>query len=342
MEFCFDGLKRVYETDQPVLIQTSTGSGVMESAVVNTLSPDDEVLCVVAGKFGERWAEICKAYGIRVHEFQVEWGKSLPLDEFENQLKKRPQVKAVFTQACETSTGTAFPMQEMAKLTRSHTEALFIVDAITAMACMDLPMDQWGLDVVVAGSQKAFMLPTGLGFIGLSKKAQEASQKSRSPKFYWDWTSELKVYPKTTHFSSPNSLIVALAEVLKIFEKAGLQTVKQRCKALSQATRAGVEALGLKVFSESPSASLTAFSLPDGVEGEKLRQWLEDERNITVMGGQERLKNRILRVGHMGAITNEDLMSFFKALADGLKRDLPPDFEKVLNPPLSSSKEYFL
>lgn len=342
LEFCFSGLQKVYETNEPVLIQTSTGSGVMESAVVNTLSPGDEVLCVTAGKFGERWAEICRAYGMQTHEFQVEWGKALPLDDFEAHLKRLPQVKAVFTQACETSTGTVFPIQKMARLTHSHTEALMIVDAITAMACMNLPMDKWGLDVVVAGSQKAFMLPTGLGFIGLSQRAQEASKKSLCPKFYWDWKTELKAYPKTTHFSSPNSLIVALTEVLKIFQTSGLDTVKQRCEALSQATRAGVEALGLKVFSESPSSSLTAFTLPDGVEGGKLRQWLEDERNITVMGGQEKLKGRILRIGHMGAITNEDLHSFFKALAEGLKLSLPSNFDSVLDRHLSSSKEYFL
>jgi len=314
----------------------------MESAVVNSLSPGDEVLCVNGGKFGERWEKIATAYGMKVISFSTGWGQKPDLQEFEKQLKNSPKVKAVLTQACETSTATVFPVREMAALVHKHTAALMIVDAITAMGCMDLPMDAWGLDVVVAGSQKAFMLPAGIGFIGLSERAQKAATLSRCPKFYFDWKEELKVYPKTTRFSSPNSMIVALAEVLKIFETAGMAGVKNRCAALAEATRVGARELGLEVYSQSPSASVTALSLPSDVQGEKLRQWLEDERHITVMGGQDQLKGKVLRVGHMGAITDQDMMFFFEALAEGLQKKLPPHFEEKISSLLHPSEEYFL
>lgn len=308
---------------------------------MNTLSPGDEVLCVSGGKFGERWIKICKAYGMKVQELNLEWGKALDLDSFEKHLKKHASVKAVFTQACETSTATLFPIQEMSRLIRQNTEALTIVDAITAMGCIDLPMDEWELDVVIAGSQKAFMLPTGLSFIGISKKAQKASETSQCPKFYWDWKNELKNYPNATHFSSPNSLIVALRQVLQLFKSVGMDEVKKRSLALSRATQAGGQLLGLKVYSESPSPSVTALELPAYIQGENLRLWLEQNKNITVMGGQDQLKDKILRVGHMGAITNEDLFEFFTALCEGLKEEVPQDLKPTLEKHLSSSKEFF-
>lgn len=313
----------------------------MESAAVNTLSPGDEVLCLAGGKFGERWVKICKAYGMKVHEISLPWGKALDLNVFEEQLKKHSHVKAVFTQACETSTATLFPIQEMARLIQKHSQALVIVDAITAMGCIDLPMDEWGLDIVIAGSQKAFMLPTGLSFIGISKKALKASETSLCPKFYWDWKNELKNYPNSTHFSSPNSMIVALSQVLQLFKNVGMSEVKKRSLALSQATQVGGQLLGLKVFSESPSPSVTALELPSDIQGESLRLWLEENKNITLMGGQDQLKNKILRIGHMGAITNEDLIEFFIALCEGLKKEVPHDLKPKIENILSSSKEFF-
>jgi aspartate aminotransferase-like enzyme len=330
LEYCFEGLKKIYRTSRPVLIQVCTGSGVMESAVVNTLSPGDEVLCIVGGKFGERWAEMCRRHQIIAHELKVEWGKSLDLIEFTSQLKKHSHIKAVLVQACETSTATVFPIEDISKLTHEHTNALVIVDAITAMGCMDLPMDKWKLDVVVAGSQKAFMLPTGLGFIGLSARAEEAYKVSRCAKFYFDWGAELKTYPKATHFSSANSMVVALAQVLKILNKAGATKVKQRCESLA------------KTYSENPSNSVTALSLPENVKGEELRLWLEERRNITIMGGQDQLKGKVLRIGHMGAITNKDMHCLFQAIAEGLEIDEPKTLTETIDRSLSNSEEFFL
>jgi len=313
----------------------------MESALVNTLNPGDKVLSVVAGKFGERWAKMAETFGAEVHTLNLEWGKPIQLSQFEAHLKSQPDIKAVLTQACETSTATVFPIKEMALLTKQHTQALFMVDAITAMGCMDLKMDEWGLDVIVAGSQKAFMLPTGLSFIGLSKRAQEASKKNQCKRYYFDWGPELKVHPKSTHFSSPNSLVIALAEVLKMFDEVGMAQVKSRCKVLAQATREGAKDLGLHVFSEAPSDSVTAIQLPQNVDGEKIRSWIETKKNITVMGGQDQLKGQILRVGHMGAIYDDDLLAFFDALMEALNLPEPIDFKNRLSKILFGSMEYF-
>jgi len=319
LKFCLEALKKMFATSGHVFIHASTGSGGMESAIVNTLSPGDEVLCVVSGKFGERWAYMAEVFGLKVHRMEVPWGQAVAIPEFETVLNSKPGVKAVLTQACETSTATLHPIREMARLVKERTAALFLVDAITAMGCMPMPMDEWGLDVVVAGSQKAFMLPTGLSFVGASKRALEAAQKNLQPKFYWQWKQELDANEKIqTFFSSPSSLVNALEGVLRQIEKVGFNNVQARIEALADATRQAGTALGLEVFSKAPAPAVTALSLPQNIPGEKLRDWLEESRNVIVMGGQDKLKGRILRIGHMGDISDEDMKVFFESLAAGL------------------------
>jgi aspartate aminotransferase-like enzyme len=326
LRFCLDSLKNLFATNGSVFIQTSTGSGGMESALVNTLNPGDEVLAVVSGKFGERWAYMAERFGLKVHRLEVQWGEAVSLTQFEAALEKRPNVKAVLSQACETSTATLHPIKEMSKLIHERTNALFLVDAITAMGCLQMPMKEWDLDVVIAGSQKAFMLPTGLAFVGVSKRAWDIAQKNLQPKFYWDWMQEAEANEKNqTFFSSPTSLIFALHVVMSEIERVGLGSIKKRCDQLAQGTRAAAVALGLDSFSKSPSPSVTALLLPASVPGEKLRDWLENESGITVMGGQDRLKNKVLRVGHMGDISDEDMQVLFEALAKGIDQ-----FDKTL------------
>lgn len=291
----------------------------MESALVNTLSPGDEVLCVVSGKFGERWAYMAELFGMKVYRMEVPWGEAVDLREFEKALDGLPQAKAVLTQACETSTATLHPIEAMSKLVHAKTNALFMVDAITAIGCLPMPMKNWDLDVVVAGSQKAFMLPTGLSFVGISKKAWETSKKNLQPKFYFAWAQEAEANAKNqTFFSSPTTLIQALQAILKEFENHGAESIQARCQALAAGTKAAAKALGIEIFSRSPSPSVTALTMPEAVPGEKLRDWLENERGVTVMGGQDKLKNRILRIGHMGDISDEDMEFFFESLAQGL------------------------
>lgn len=319
LKFCLDALKKMFAVNGHVFIHASTGSGGMESAIINTLSPGDEVICVVSGKFGERWAYMAEVFGLKVHRMEVPWGESVSLRDFESVLEAKPNIKGVLTQACETSTATLHPIREMARLVKERTSALFLVDAITAMGCMPMPMDEWGLDVVVAGSQKAFMLPTGLSFVGASKRAIEAARKNLQPKFYFRWLQELEANEKTqTFFSSPSTLLNALEGVLRQIEKVGFSNVQARIEALAEATRQAGRALGLEVFSKSPAPAVTALALPEKIAGEKLRDWLEDERQVIVMGGQDKLKGRILRIGHMGDISDPDMTMFFESLAAGL------------------------
>lgn len=308
----------VFATRQPVQIICGTGSAAMEAAVVNVLSPGDEVLVVVSGKFGERWAEMTERYGVLTHRLELPWGEPAELGAFEAALRAHPKVKAVYTQVCETSTATVHPIREMARLTHQLTSALFCADAITAVGCMPLPMDEWELDVVIAGSQKAFMIPTGLSFIAMSERAWNAQKQSRMPKFYLDLDGERRANArKETHFSTPTPLVVGLSVVLDRMREIGLDRVAERCALLARETRAAGGDLGLSAFSKAPSTSVTALNVPDSA---KVRDWLERERAITVMGGQDQLKNKILRVGHMGDVRDDDMVELFRALAEHLAR----------------------
>ena len=316
----WSGLSEVFATRQPVQIVTGTGSSGMEAAVVNTLSPGEEAVVVVSGKFGERWAEMCEAFGMKTHRLDVPWGEPVDTDQFATTLRKFPAAAVVFSQACETSTGTLQPIREMATLVRKILpNALFAVDAITAVGCLPLPMDEWGLDVVVGGSQKAFMIPAGLSFIALSEKAwiKQASVSSR--KFYFDLAAERKANLKgDSQFSIPTPLILGLGMVLDRIRSVGINHLFQRTALLSDVTRFAGGRLGLEVFSTSPSPSVTALKTP--VDSAALRDRLERDFAITVMGGQDHLKGKILRVGHMGDVRDEDMTELFRALAELLAK----------------------
>lgn len=315
-------LKETFSTSQPVFMHVATGTGAMESALVNTLSPGDEVIVIVSGKFGERWAEIAKAFGLKVHMLQVAWGQSVTVSAVKNILDQQPNTKAVLTQACETSTATVHPIRELAALLRRWPHTLFMVDAITAVGAMPLEMDDWGLDVVIGGSQKAFMLPTGLSFIALSEKAFKMAEISTLPKFYFNLLAEKKHLAKgETHFSSAVPLVRALDVALNFLTGAKKMTTLSRIQSLAQATREAAPYLGFKIYSASPSPSVTALLVPEGLDSQKLRDHIEKEYNLTLMGGQDQLKGKILRVGHLGYITNEDMFALFEILYDAL-RDL--------------------
>jgi aspartate aminotransferase-like enzyme len=318
-----ENLKKVFLTSEPVLIHTSTGSGGMESAVVNTLSPGDKVIAIVSGKFGERWAEMAETYGARVVRLNVPWGKAVSVAEVERALDEHPDAVALMTQACETSTAVLHPVRELARLTANR-PTLFMVDAITALGALELPMDEWGIDVMVAGSQKAFMLPTGLSFISFSKKAWARVERAKCPRFYFDARKERAANAAgESGWSSAVTHIRALDLVLDIFLKQGLSRVHDRIQALSRATIEGARELGLACFAEAPSPSVTALKLPDGIDGQKVRGDMEKSSYIVVMGGQDQLKGKVIRIGHMGAIRDEDLVLTLEALAASLNRARP-------------------
>lgn len=313
-----ENLKTVFGTKQPVFIHTSTGSGAMESALVNTLNRGDEILSVVSGKFGERWADMAEVYGLKVHRLNVKWGEAVDPSEVEKALSTNKAIRAVLTQACETSTAVVHPIAELAKIT-SKTDALLIVDGITAVGAVPLPMDELGIDVLIAGSQKAFMLPTGIAFIALSSRAWERAKSANLPRFYFDLRKEKEANDRgESYYSTAVTHIRALDVVLNWVQKRGMDFLYKRIGALALATREAGHAMGLPSFAKSPSPSLTALVLPEGVDGQKVRANIESKYGVTLMGGQDQLKGKILRIGHMGYISNEDMVTAIESIAKAL------------------------
>lgn len=314
-----ENLKYLFQTTNEVYFFASSGTGAMESAIVNLFSPGDKVIVVEAGKFGERWRELARTYGLEPIVIKLEWGKAVKPEMVETALKNNPDVKGILIQACETSTGVKHPVKEISELTRER-ECVIVVDAITALGVYPLPMDEWGLDVVITGSQKALSLPPGLSFISLSKKAQMFVERSKLPKYYFDLTREKKAYQKdTTAFTPAVSLLLALREMLRRIREIGLARLFEHHRVLSEACRAGVVALGLELFPEVPSESLTVVKAPVGLEVGKFLQLLRDRWGVVFAGGQDQLKGKIIRITHMGDQSPFDLLIAMSALELGLK-----------------------
>tara|TARA_B110001454_G_scaffold219199_1_gene251768 strand:+ start:71681 stop:72844 length:1164 start_codon:yes stop_codon:yes gene_type:complete len=313
-------LKLVFQTEEPVYMISSTGSGGMESLLVNTLSPGDTVLAVNSGKFGERWIEMAKTYGVNVDEIKVPWGEAVSADLIAEKLKTK-SYHAVLTQACETSTGVLNPIQKIGEIVLAYPKTLLLVDAITALGAVPMPMDQWHIDGLVGGSQKAFMLPTGMSFVSFSKKAQATFAQSKIPKFYLDIRREIAANAKgETFFSSNVTLTKALNFVLTEVENQGLDSLFKSIQRRADFTAEMIQLLGLKSYAKSKSASLTAVVVPENIDGQKLRELIETEFNLTLMGGQDQAKGKIIRVGHMGYILDVHLLQLATALYRGLEK----------------------
>ncbi|MGZ3614450.1 MAG: pyridoxal-phosphate-dependent aminotransferase family protein, partial [Thermodesulfobacteriota bacterium] len=316
-----EGLKYLFQTKNEVLIFTSSGTGAMEGAVSNILSKADKALVIRGGKFGERWGEICKAYGIEFIPIDVDWGRAVDPKQIQKALDSDPSIRAVFTQASETSTGARHPIREIAEIVRKHAETVLVVDAITGIGVFNLPMDEWGIDVLISGSQKALMLPPGLAFAALSDKAWKFVERSDLPKFYFNFKKELKSAQKNQNSFTPAiSLLVGLRESLNLIRKEGLEGVFQRHEKLAEATRAAVKALGLELYApHSPSNALTAVKVPEGIQGGKLKNLFFDKFGITVAGGQDQAKGKIIRIAHLGYYGRLDMVMVISALEMLLK-----------------------
>lgn len=329
-----ENLKNFFQTKQPVLIQTSTGSGGMEALVVNLLNSGEEVLAIISGKFGERWADMAEVYGGRVHRLNCDWGKAVDPSQVQKILSENPNIKIVLTQATETSTATAHDIKAIAEIV-SKTDALLLVDGITAVGAYDIRMDEWKIDGLVAGSQKAVMLPTGLCFVCLSEKAWAKAKACKTPRFYFDLQKELKANQKgETYFSSAVAHIKALDFVLTDISKTGLQKHFAGQKRRADFTREVAQQMGLSLYSASPADSVTALNIPAGIDGAKLREDLEKKYQVTVMGGQDQAKGKILRIGHMGYILDQHLVETMYRLALALKDfsfSIDPDKIKALS-----------
>jgi aspartate aminotransferase-like enzyme len=299
----------------------------MESAVTNVLSPGDRAICIRAGKFGERWADICKAYGVEPINIDVPWGDILDPALVEKALRANPDALAVYMQATETSTGAGFPVREVAAIVKNYPHTLMVVDGITGVGVVELPADEWNIDVLVGGSQKALMLPPGLAFASVSDKAWEFNKTSKLPKFYFNWAKERSNLEKNqTNFTPAISLITGLRESLRMIRQEGLENVYRRIDALAKATRAGACALGLKIFSKSPSPAVTAIVSPEGIDGQDIYKTLWQKYGVTGAGGQDRLKGKVFRIATLGYADRYDVITAIAALEFTL-RDLGYQFE---------------
>ncbi len=314
-------LKYVFQTKQDVLILAASGTGAMEGSISNLFSPGDEVIAVNGGKFGERWGQISEAYGLKVHWINVEWGNAVDPGVIKNILDKNPKVKGVLTQASETSTAVAHPVKEIAALTKKR-DCLVVVDGITAVGVFDVPMDEWGIDVLVSGSQKALMLPPGLAFVALSDRAWKFHEKARSPRYYFDFKKEQNnLAKKTSAYTPATSLVTGLRESLLMIKKEGLKTVFTRHERLAEATRSAMEALELKLLApESPSPATTGVYVPEAIDGAKFVKYLRDDMGVTIAGGQDHLRGKIFRIAHMGYIDTFDIIIAVAAVEMALKK----------------------
>ena len=314
------GLKRLFQTTQDVLPFASSGTGSMEGAVANTLSAGDTVLLLRAGKFAERWEEICRAFGVTVVPLSAPFGDTVSAATFAEALRRHPEARAVLMQHSESSTGVLHDVRGIAAATRDS-QAILIVDAVSSLGIADLQMDAWGVDVVVSGSQKGLMLPPGLSFCAVSQKAWGHVRTSRLPKYYFDFTAEAKSVAKgEAHFTPAVSIMVGLREVLHMLEAEGLANTFRRHDRLARATRAGVEALGLEIFAKAtPSPALTPVVAPAGIDSEKILATYSTSHNITIAGGQGEMKGKVFRLGHMGYVAEFDVISALAALEQVLQ-----------------------
>jgi aspartate aminotransferase-like enzyme len=311
-----ENLKRVFQTEQDVLVLACTGTGGLEAAVSNLLDRGDRAVVVRGGKFGERFAEICDAYGIETVCVDVEWGRAVDPDAVRAAFDSAPDARALLVQASETSTGAYHPIEALAGIVRESEDRLLIVDGISAVGAHDLPMDAWGIDVLVSGSQKSFMLPPGLAFVALSARARAQLDRSTLPRYYFDLRKEFKAQAgDQTAWSAAVSLLVGLRESLQMMLEAGMPAAFERHATLAEATREAMKALGLDLLApDSPSYACTAVCVPEGLDGKALVKRLRDDYGITVAGGQAKLAGKIFRIGHLGYVDGFDMLTAIAAL----------------------------
>ena len=301
-----ENLKKIFKTKNNVLTFTSSGSGAMEASVINTLSKNDTAIVVRGGKFGERFAEICAAYGVKVVAIDIEWGTAPEPSLIDEMLKKHEGAKAVFIQLCETSTATVYDVKAIGEVVKK-TDAILVVDAISGLGADNMETDKWGVDIAIGGSQKAFMIPPGLAFCAVSEKAWSLAKKAALPRFYYDFNKYNKLVGEGDSPWTPAiSLVLGLGKALSMITEVGVDNFIKRHEEDARFVRKSVKNMGLGLFSKFPSDAVTAVKTPEGVDAGNIIKALKS-KGITLAGGQAGLKGKIFRIAHMGAITREDL-----------------------------------
>ncbi len=312
-------LQYLFQTAGPVLTLTCSGTGGVESTFVSLFSPGDTVIAVNGGKFGERWVAMPRVFGLNAVEVKVAWGSAPQPAEILAALRAHPEAKAVYLTHSETSTGAATDVRALAALIREHSQALVCVDGITAIGAHEFRFDEWGIDVCVTGSQKGLMIPPGLAFVALSARAVERVRTSTMPRFYLDLRRALAAYEKNdTPWTPAASLIIGVDAALEMIRTEGIEQVWRRHKRMATAVRAGVEALGLKLFSRDASYAVTPVWLPAGVEWKPFNALLKNTYGITVAGGQDEYTGKIFRISHLGYYDELDMVTVIAAVERSL------------------------
>jgi aspartate aminotransferase-like enzyme len=315
-------IQPLFGTRQEVILLASSGTGAMEAAVTNLLDPGDHAIFVNGGKFGERWGKLLAANAMVGHEVTVEWGRPVRPEQVEEALRAHPQARALLVQASETSTCAIHPVAEIGALTR-HRDVMLIVDGITSVGVFEQKMDDWGVDAYLTGSQKALMLPPGLAMIALSPRALERATRTRAPRYYFDLRRELKDQrdEHLTAWTPAVPLIFGLSKALELIHAETLPRVYERHRLMAEATRAAAAPLGLKLIApDAPAPGVTGLLTPEGIDGSKLVRMMRDDLGVTVQGGQDQMKGKLVRVGHMGYLGPLDMLAAVSALEIGLAR----------------------
>ncbi len=310
----FAGLKYVFATENDVLVLTSSGTGAMEAAVVNLVPRGGKAIVLESGKFAERWRKICETFGIQVVRYEVPWGAPFEADEVARLLQQHPDAVAVFATLSETSTGVGHDIEAIGRVV-GPSKALLVVDGISGVGVMECRTDAWGVDVLVVGAQKALMTPPGLAFVAVSPAAWKQIESIRRPAFYFDLLAYRKALQESdTPYTPAIPLVKALAESLRTIQAAGIEQIWTRAKVLAGATRAGIEALGLRLVAARPADGMTAVYFPEGLDGKVFFERLQTRFGVKLAGGQGPLRGRIFRIAHMGIGDELDVLSVLAAL----------------------------
>lgn len=314
-----ENLQYLFQTKRPVLTLTSSGTGAMEAVFINLFSSGDTIIVVNGGKFGERWVKLPRAFGLNVVEIQNEWGNAPTVEQIVTALQSSPNAKAVVLTHSETSTGTATDVKTLAAAIREHSGALVCVDGITSIGAHECRFDEWGIDTCVTGSQKGLMIPPGLSFVALSERAVSVMASSNLPKFYFDLRKALKSHAEaSTPWTPAVSLIVGLDAALTSIKNEGMEHIWRRHELIARCVRAGAEAIGLRLFSQSPSFAVTPVWLPPEIEWKTFNKILKSTYGITVAGGQDEFAGKIFRISHLGYYDQLDAVSVIAAIEHAL------------------------
>jgi len=315
-------LKWLHQTTADVLTITGSGTAAMEAGIINTLSKGDQVICGNNGKFGERWVKVAKAYGLDVKVVKADWGQPLDPNQFKMILEEdtEKKIKAVILTHSETSTGVINDLKAINNEVKNHSKAITIADCVTSLGACNIPMDEWGIDVIASGSQKGYMIPPGLSFVAMSQRAWEANALSNLPKFYLDLKQYLKTVNKNSNpFTPAINLYFALEASLTMMQTEGLENIFTRHARHQKATQEGIKAMGLKLFTKEGfgSPAITAVQ-PEDIDAESIRKLIKNNFDILLAGGQDHLKGKIFRIGHLGFVNDRDIISVISALESTL------------------------